>query len=69
MPTKKPRIQSILEVETHEKLKYICKKEMRTESQMINYIVTKFINEYENEHGNLKINMLKNDGTINNINM
>jgi len=27
------------------------------------------IKEYENEHGNIKINMLKNDGTINNVNM
>lgn len=69
MPTKKPRIQSILEVETHEKLKYICAQEMRTESQMVNYIITKYIDEYENENGQLKINMVKNDGTINTINM
>ena len=27
------------------------------------------IKEYENEHGNIKINMLKNDGTIHNVNM
>lgn len=66
MPTKKPRIQSILEIETHEKLKYICEQEMRTESQMVNYIITKYIDEYENKNGHIKnLNIIDNKGTIN----
>jgi len=53
MPTKKPRVQSILENETYEKLKKLCEKDMRSESQMINYIITKYIQEYESEHGEI----------------
>lgn len=51
MPTKKPRVQSILEQEKYNKLKKICDLEVRSESQMINYIITKYIESYENEHG------------------
>lgn len=54
MPTKKPRVQTILETETHEKFKQICAKEMRTESQMASYIITKFISDYESNHGTIK---------------
>jgi hypothetical protein len=69
MPTKKPRVQTILEVETYNKFKALCEKEMRTESQLSSYIITNYINNYEKEHGNIKINMIKNDGTIHNVNM
>lgn len=53
MPTKKPRIQSILELETYNKLKTICDNEMRTESKMVSYIITQYIKSYEEEHGEI----------------
>ena len=69
MPTKKPRIQSILEIDIYEKFKYICELEMRSESQMTNYIITQFINNYEKQHGTINvknINVIDNNGgTIN----
>ena len=69
MPTKKPRIQSILETDIYEKFKYICESEMRSESQMTNYIITQFINNYEKQHGTINvknINVIDNNGgTIN----
>lgn len=54
MPTKKPRIQTILEVQTYEKFKIICKTEMRTESQLSGYIITKYIKEYEQLNGEIR---------------
>lgn len=62
MPTKKPRIQSILENDTYEKFKYLCKKEVRTESQLCSYIITKYIENYETEHGTINIPPEKEDG-------
>ena len=55
MPTKKPRIQSILEEETYKKLKAICNNEMRSESKMISYIITQYIKEYEEKNGTIRI--------------
>lgn len=46
MPTKKPRVQSILEPETYEKLKEICENECRSESQMIKLIIQDYVNKY-----------------------
>ena len=43
MPTKKPRVQTILNEDIYEKFKTLCDKEMRTESQMASFIITKFI--------------------------
>lgn len=54
MPTKKPRIQSILEEETYNKLKVICENEMRTESKMVSYIVTQYIKDYEKKNGTIE---------------
>ena len=34
MPTKKPRVQTILNEDIYEKFKTLCDKEMRTESQI-----------------------------------
>ena len=47
MPTKKPRVQTILNEDIYEKIKTLCDKEMRTESQMASIIITKYINDYE----------------------
>lgn len=55
MPTKKPRIQSIVELDTYNKFKRICEQEMRTESQMANFIITKYVADYEAQHGEIKI--------------
>lgn len=49
MPTKKPRVQTILEENIYKKFKELCEKEMRTESQMSGFIITKYIEEYEAE--------------------
>lgn len=49
MPTKKPRIQTILEEDIYKKFKELCDKEMRTESQMSGFIITKYIKEYEEQ--------------------
>ena len=46
MPTKKPRVQSMLEPETYEKLKEICEIEGRSESQMIKLIIQEYVNKY-----------------------
>lgn len=47
MPTKKPRVQTILSEDVYKKFKELCEKEMRTESQMASMIITKYIEEYE----------------------
>ena len=47
MPTKKPRVQTILNEDIYENFKTLCDKEMRTESQMASIIITKYINDYE----------------------
>lgn len=68
MPTKKPRVQSLLEPETYEKFKRICENEMRTESQMGGYIIKQFIDNYEKKYGIIEIKHIKmgdNNGTIN----
>lgn len=55
MPTKKPRIQIILEKETYEKFQELCNIDCRTESQLGKFIVTKYIEKYESEHGEIKV--------------
>lgn len=69
MPSTKPQLKAIVEQEEYEKFKIIAQEENRTVSNLLQTLVRQKINQYENEHGNLKINMVKNDGTINNINM
>ncbi len=51
MPTKKPRIQTILEEKEYKKLKELCKIEDRTESKLTAIIIKKYIEEYEAQHG------------------
>ena len=55
MPTKKPRLQLILESEYYEKYKYLCDRDGRTESNMGKYIVQRYIDQYEEIHGEIKI--------------
>lgn len=55
MPTKKPRIQTILEQEYYDKFSYLCKRDKRTESNLGKMIIEKYIDEYEQIHGEIKI--------------
>ena len=52
-----------------DKIKTIAITEDRPISKKIERMLKDQVEQYENEHGNIKINMLKNDGTINNVNM
>ena len=52
-----------------DKIKTIAITEDRPISKQIERMLKDQVEQYENEHGNIKINMLKNDGTINNVNM
>lgn len=54
MPTKKPRIQTLLTIEEYNKFKSLCKIENRTESKLAGIIIGKYIKEYEAEHGEIK---------------
>ena len=55
MPTKKPRIQTILETEYYQKYKALCEKDGRTESNLGKYIIQNYIDQYEKIHGEIKI--------------
>lgn len=55
MPTKKPRIQTILEQEYYEKYCHLCKRDNRSESNFGKMIIEKYIDEYEKIHGEIKI--------------
>lgn len=50
-----------------DKIKTIAITEDRPISKQIERMLKDQVEQYENEHGNIKINMLKNDGTINNV--
>lgn len=54
MPTKKPRIQIILETEYYEKYKKLCERDDRTESKLGKRIIEKYIEEYEKIHGTIE---------------
>ena len=55
MPTKKPRIQAILEEEYYLKYKYLCERDGRTESNMGKFILQQYIDQYEKIHGEIKV--------------
>lgn len=56
MPTKKPRIQALLEVDIYKKFKVLCERDTRTESQLGGIIITEYIKQYEKIHGEIKVN-------------
>ena len=56
MPTKKPKIQIILEKECYEKFKRLCEQEDRTESKLGKRIIEKYIEKYEEIHGKIDLN-------------
>ncbi len=53
MPTKKPVIQTVIDENIYNKFKEICKKEDRTESKMAAIIIKEYIEQYEQEHGDI----------------
>lgn len=53
MPTIKPRLQTIVEEETYKKIKYLCAKDQRSESQLVKMIIQEYIQNYESEHGEI----------------
>lgn len=69
MPSNKPQLKAVINEEDYNKFKAIAEAENRSVSNLLQTLVKDKIKEYENEHGNIKINMLKNDGTIHNVNM
>lgn len=69
MPSNKPQLKAYVDVTTYEKFKALADKEHRSTSNYIEMLISKEIEQYENTHGNIKINMLKNDGKIDTVNM
>lgn len=69
MPSNKPQLKAVIEQEEYNKFKAIAEAENRSISNLLQTLVKDKIKQYESEHGNIKINMFKNDGTINNLNM
>lgn len=55
MPSKKPIIAVYTEKKTIEKMKILSKIENRSISQQTEHLIQKYINEYEKEHGEIKI--------------
>lgn len=62
MPTKKPKIQAILEDDIYLKFKKLCEEENRSESNLAGYIITQYI---KNAEAKSKLNILNfNDSAI-----
>lgn len=55
--------------ELMEKIRTIANTEDRTINKQIERMLKESVEQYENKHGNIKINMLKNDGKIDTVNM
>lgn len=47
MATNKPLVKGYIEAELKEKFKRICDEERRTESNMIEYLIDRYVKEYE----------------------
>lgn len=69
MPSNKPRLMTYTTQEVIEKFAVIAEHENRSMSKELEYIVKKYIENYENTNGNIVIgkmvNMGDNNGTIN----
>ena len=55
MPTKKPIIQIVLTEKYNKKLDYIAKEEERSKSNQGARMIEKYIDEYEEKHGEIPI--------------
>lgn len=52
-----------------EKIRTIANTEDRTINKQIERMLKESVEQYEHTHGSIKINMLKNDGKIDTVNM
>ncbi len=55
MPTKKPRVQTILDEKTYQKFKTLCELNRRSESQLANIIITDYIKNLERVNGEIHL--------------
>ena len=55
MPSNKPSLQAVVSKETYNKVKYLAKNDERSLSQYTARIVERYIEEYEKQHGEIKI--------------
>lgn len=66
MPTKKPQLKTYIKEEYYNKFKEIAEKNNRTISNMLEQLIIKEINEYENKNGNINVKIGRdNNGNIN----
>lgn len=69
MPSKKPQLKAIVEIDDYEKFKMIADNENRTISNLLQTLIKEKIKHYESENGQINIgktiNMGDNNGTIN----
>ena len=69
MPSNKPRLMTYTTQEVIEKFAIIAEHENRSMSKELEYIVKKYIENYETQHGNINIKNMNlmgdNNGTIN----
>lgn len=55
MPTKKPITQIVLTEKYSKKLKYLADQEQRSKSNQGARIIEQYIDNYEKEHGEIKL--------------
>lgn len=55
MPSNKNQIKAYIANDIYEKIKIIAKKENRSISNEIKYLTMKKIEDYENEHGEIRL--------------
>ncbi len=61
MATSKPLVKAYFDQKTKSKIEYICKKDKRSVSNLLELLAEKHIEEYENHHGEL---IIEEDGTV-----
>lgn len=55
MPSKKPIVQAVLDDNIYKKFKALCEKDERSVSKLAALIIKKYISDYEEIHGEIKI--------------
>lgn len=69
MPSNKPRLMTYTTQDVIDKFEIISAEENRSMSKELEYIVKEYIKSYESKNGEIHVNMIQNNGTINNVNM
>lgn len=52
-----------------EKLSIIAENNCRTRNKEVEYALKQYVKNYELKNGDIKVNVIKNEGTIQNVNM